>query len=86
MPGFPTSQSKAQRIDLQQAIAAAQARLPHMHLTLYGKVLKLRTMKSDDPLQQLQSDILSEMYDVVRETQVLLNPILLILPHLAYTD
>lgn len=42
-------------------------------------------MKSDDPLQQLQSDILSDMYDTVRELQVLLDPILLTLPNLPYT-
>lgn len=85
MPTIPSSQTKAQNVALQQAIAAAQARLPHLHLTLYGKVLKLRGMKSDDPLQQLQSDILSDMYDTVRELQVLLDPILLTLPNLPYT-
>ena len=86
MPNFPSSQTKAPSIAIQQAIKAAQARLPHLHLTLYGKVLQLRTMKSSDPVQQMQSDILSEMYDVVRELQVMLNPILLTLPHLVYAE
>ena len=86
MPNIPSSQTKAQQLNLQQAIQAAQARLPHLHLTLYGKVLKLRTLKSADPIQQLQSDIISDMYDVVRELQVMLNPILLTLPHLVYSE
>ncbi len=85
MPGLPSSQTKVHPVALQQAIEAAQARLPHLHLTLYGKVLKLRQMNSSDPLQQLQSDIISDMYDVVREMQVMLNPILLTLPNLPYT-
>ncbi len=85
MPTFPSSQIKARNIPLEQAIQAAQQRLPHLHLTLYGKVLKLRGTKSDDPVQQLQSDILSDMYDVVRELQVMMNPILLSLPQLTYS-
>ena len=82
MPDFPSSQTKAKKVALQQAINAAQARLPHLRLTLYGKVLKLRGTKSDDPIQQLQSDILSDMYDVVRELQVMMDPIL---PNLTVT-
>lgn len=85
MANVPSSNTKAKDLNLQQAIKAAQARLPHLHLTLYGKVLSLRKTKSDDPIQQLQSDIISDMYDVVRELQVMLNPILLTLPNLPYT-
>ena len=86
MPNFPSSQTKLHPVALQQSIEAAQARLPHLHLTLYGKVLKLRQTHSADPIQQLQSDIISDMYDVVRELQVMLDPILLTLPHLTYTE
>ena len=85
MPDLASPKTKAKNVPLQQAIASAQSRLPRMHLSLYGKVSKLRMTKSDDPIQQLQSDILSDMYDVVREMQVMLNPLLLTLPNLPYT-
>ncbi len=85
MPTIPSSQTKASSLNTQLAIKAAMARLPTLHLTLYGKVSKLRTMKSPDPIQQLQSDILSDMYDVVRELQTMLNPILLSMPTPSYS-
>ena len=37
------------------------------------KVEKLRLTKSDDPIQQLQSDIISDLYDAVRDLQVMVE-------------
>jgi hypothetical protein len=86
MPNFPSSQSKVKKTSLENQIKAAMARIPHRHLTLYGKVSKLRQTISDDPIQQLQSEIISELYDAVRALQVDLFPILLTLPQLAWAE
>ena len=86
MPGIPSSHTKVKKVSLENQIKAAQARAPHRHLTMYGKVLKLRGMKSDDPIQQLQSDIISDLYDAVRELQVDMFPILLTLPNLPWAN
>jgi hypothetical protein len=83
MPNFPSSQTKVTPLTqakLQAAIKAAKARVPTRPLTLHMKVDKLRQMKSDDPIQQLQSDIISDLYDTVRELQVWVDPLLLLLP------
>jgi hypothetical protein len=83
MPKFPSSQTKVaplSQANLRATIQAAIARAPKRNLSLHGKVLKLRQTKSNDPVQQLQSDIISDLYDAVRELQVMLNPLLLQLP------
>jgi hypothetical protein len=49
------------------------ARVPAWHLTLKMKVEKLRLTNSDDAIQQLQSDIISDMYDVCRELQIMVD-------------
>jgi hypothetical protein len=43
------------------------------------KVKKLRLTKSDSPIQQLQSDIISNLYDAVRDLQVMVDPLILLL-------
>jgi hypothetical protein len=83
MPNFPSSQTKAgpfSQANLKAAIQAAQARVPTRPLTLKMKVDRLRLMKSDDQIQQLQSDILSDMYDAIRELQIMVDPLILALP------
>ena len=42
------------------------ARVPARRLSMKMKVEKLRLTKSDDPIQRLQSDIISYLYDAVR--------------------
>jgi hypothetical protein len=64
----------------QAAIKAAMARVPTRHLCMKMKVEKLRLTKSDDPIQQLQSDIISDLYDAVRNLQVMVDPLILLLP------
>jgi len=44
------------------------------------KVEKGRLTKSDDPIQQFQSDIISDLYDAVRNLQVMVDPLILLLP------
>ena len=44
------------------------------------KVEKLRLAKSGNPIQQLQRDIISDLYDVVRDLQVMVDPLILLLP------
>jgi hypothetical protein len=76
MPTFPSSQTKVAPIsqaNLQATIKSAMARVPAWHLTLKMKVEKLRLTNSDDAIQQLQSDIISDMYDVCRELQIMVD-------------
>ena len=56
------------------------ARVPTRHLSMKMKVEKLRLTKSDDPIQQLQSDIISDFYDAIRDLQVMVDPLILPLP------
>ena len=56
------------------------ARVPTRHLSMKMKVEKLRLTKSDDPIQQLQSGIISDLYDAVRDLQVMVDPLILLLP------
>jgi hypothetical protein len=83
MPKFPSSQTKAAPIsqaNLQSAIKAAMARAPTRRLSMKMKVEKLRLTRSDDPIQQLQSDIISDFYDAIRDLQVMVDPLILLLP------
>jgi hypothetical protein len=82
-PKFPSSQSKVAPIsqaNLQATIKAAMARAPVRNMTLPMKMDKLRQMKSDDPIQQLQSDILSDFYDAIKELQIMVDPRVLLYP------
>ena len=36
--------------------------------------------KSDDPIQQLQSRIIRDFYDAIRDLQVMVDPLILLLP------
>jgi hypothetical protein len=56
------------------------ARAPTQHLSMKTKVEKLRLAKSGDPIQLLQSDIISYLYDAVRDLQVMVDPLILLLP------
>ena len=49
-------------------------------LSLKGKVNWLRQHRSDDPLQQMQSDAIAELYDAVRQIQEAIWPMLLVIP------
>jgi hypothetical protein len=40
------------------------------------KVEKLRLTRSDDPIQQLQSDISGDFYDAIRDLQVMADPLI----------
>jgi hypothetical protein len=83
LPRFPSSQNKVAPIsqaNLQAAIKAAMARVPTRHLSMKMKVEKLRLTKSDNPIQQLQRDIISDLYDAVRDLQVMVDPLILLLP------
>ena len=83
MPRFPSSENKVAPIsqaNLQAAIKAAMARVPTRRLSMKMKVEKLRLTKSDNPIPQLQSDIISHLYDAVRDLQVMVDPLILLLP------
>ena len=83
MPRFPSSQNKVaptSQANLQSAIKAEMARVPTRRLSMKMKVEKLRLTKSDDPIQQLQSDIISDLYDAIRDLQVMVDPLILLLP------
>jgi hypothetical protein len=80
MPSIPSSQTKSPRIGDLQQLRAALERLQTASPTLSMKVKKLRSTKSTDAIQQLQSDVICELYDLVRELQVDLFPSLLGLP------
>jgi hypothetical protein len=49
-------------------------------LSLKGKVNWLRQHRSDDPIQQMQSDAIAELYDAVRQIQEAIWPMLLLIP------
>jgi hypothetical protein len=83
MPKFLSSQTKVAPLsqeNLPSAIKAAMARVPTRHLSMKMKVEKLRLTKSGDPIQQLQSDIISDLYDTARDLQVMVDPPILLLP------
>ena len=42
--------------------------------------MHLKKSSSQDPLQQLQTDTIIDMYQIVREMQVFLDPLLLLYP------
>jgi hypothetical protein len=80
MPKFPSSQNKVAPISQANPQSAIKARAPTRRLSMKMKVEKLRLTKSDDPIQQLQSDIISDFYDAIRDLQVMVDPLILLLP------
>jgi hypothetical protein len=48
--------------------------------TLAFKVQSLRQSRSTDPIQQMQSEAIVELYDAVRQIQEAIWPILLVIP------
>ena len=56
------------------------ARVPTRRLSIKMKVEKLRLTRSDDPIQQLQSDIIGDFYDAIRDLQAMVDPLILLLP------
>jgi hypothetical protein len=83
MPNFPSSQTKVAPIskaNLQAAIQAARARVPTRPLTLHMKVDKLRQMRVCRSNSATSSDIISDLYDAVRELQIWVDPLILLLP------
>ena len=49
-------------------------------LSLSGKVAELRRSRSDDRIQQLQSEAIVELYDAVRQIQLAIWPMLAVIP------
>ena len=56
------------------------ARVPTRRLSIKMKVEKLRLTRSDDPIQQLHSDIIGDFYDAIRDLQAMVDPLILLLP------
>jgi hypothetical protein len=54
--------------------------LEQKSLSLNGKINHLKKSSSNDPVQQLQTDMIVDMYQIVREMQVFLNPLLNLYP------
>ena len=44
------------------------------------KVENQRLTRSDDPVQQLHSDIIDDFYDAIRDLQVKVDPLILLFP------
>jgi hypothetical protein len=88
MGTFPTSQQKkptgySSQAELQSAIQKMKISLQIVQqksLSLNGKINHLKKSSSNDPLQQLQTDTIIDMYQIVREMQVFLDPLLLLYP------
>jgi hypothetical protein len=49
-------------------------------LSLPGKIQELKRSRSSDPVQQLQTEAIIELYDAVKQIQEAIWPILLIIP------
>src|SRR5436189_3485 len=49
-------------------------------LTLPGKIQELKRSRSSDPVQQLQTEAIIELYDAVKQIQEAIWPILLVIP------
>jgi hypothetical protein len=54
--------------------------LEQKNLSLNGKINHLKRSSSNDLLQQLHTDTIIDMYQIVREMQVFLNPLLNLYP------
>ena len=87
MGTFPTSQQKTptglSQGQLQSTIQRMKANLKTIeqkHLSLNGKINHLKKSSSTDPLQQLQTDTIIDMYEIVKEMNLFLNPLLALYP------
>ncbi|MCW6506602.1 hypothetical protein [Lichenifustis flavocetrariae] len=87
MGSFPTSQQKKpngySQAELQNTIHKIRVSLQiieQKNLSLNGKINHLKKSPSSDPIQQLQTDTIVDMYQIVREMQVFLNPLLSLYP------
>jgi hypothetical protein len=87
MATFPSSQQKKptgySQAELQSTISRMKVSLQIVEqksLSLNGKINHLKKSSSNDPLQQLQTDTIVDMYQIVREMQVFLNPLLALYP------
>ena len=49
-------------------------------MSLSGKIAELRRGRSTDPVQQLQTDAIVELYDAVRQIQEAIWPMLAVIP------
>jgi hypothetical protein len=56
------------------------ARGPARRLSMKMKVENQRLTRSDDPIQQLHSDIIDDFYDAIRDLQVKVDPLILLFP------
>jgi len=59
-------------------LSYAEARLKGMSLS--GKVNQLRQSRSPDKVQQLQTEVIVELYDAVKQLQEAVWPMLLVIP------
>lgn len=69
---------KLSAAQMSQNLARVSATLSAPSLST--KIAQLRQSKSNDPLQQLQSQAIVDLYDAVRQIQEVIWPILLIIP------
>jgi hypothetical protein len=65
-------------IDKPAALARAEAKLTGPSLSY--KIATLRRSRSPDPIQQMQTEAIVELYDAVRQIQVTIWPWLLLIP------
>jgi hypothetical protein len=49
-------------------------------LSLSGKIMELKRTRSADPVQQLQTDAIVELYDAVKQIQEAIWPMLAVIP------
>ena len=85
-PAGPFVTETAMPLDASQLSTQASARALSLAaeklnaLSLRQKVDWLRQHRSSDPLQQMQSDAITELYDAVRQIQEAIWPMLLLIP------
>lgn len=71
MPG-----AQLDRATLATKIASAKLRIE----TLSEKIARLKRTRSEDPLQQLQTEVIIDLYEAVKHIEQTLWPWLLLLP------
>lgn len=64
--------------ELHSNLVRVEARLNSPSLS--AKVRQLRSGRSADPVQQLQTDVIVELFDAVRELQLAVWPMLALIP------
>lgn len=69
------------QLTAQETLQSYARALEKLNATsLSFKIRKLRQTRSDDPVQQMQTDAIVELYDAVREIQEALWPMLITIP------